>query len=224
VVRPAAVVFDLDDTLAASGQVWRQIWLDYRRRHGGGADEAAVAALLGGADWADVLAAACGTHPGHVYEACTEAGIGALRAGRIRLLADALELVTAAAARVPVALASAAPRRYVEAAADVLGLAGHLSAVVADRDVARPKPAPDPYLLAAARLGRDPADCVAVEDSATGIRAARAAGMTVLAIPSRIHPPAADVLALAAYRIPTAGLAVGILTSILKEEQPSCSM
>jgi HAD superfamily hydrolase (TIGR01509 family) len=222
-VRHTAVVFDLDDTLAASGQVWHEIWLGYRLRHGGGGDQAAVTALLGGADWDRALAGACGTCPGHAYDVCTDEAIDALRTGRIRLLEDALELVAAAAARVPVALASAAPRRYVTAAAEALGLREHLTTIVSDQDVTRPKPAPDPYLLAAARLGRDPAGCVAVEDSATGIRAAHAAGMTVLAIPSRIHPPAGDFLALAGYRAPAAGAALGLLTSILREEQPLCS-
>jgi HAD superfamily hydrolase (TIGR01509 family) len=207
-VRHAAVVFDLDDTLAASGHVWHEIWLGYRQRHGGGADEAAVAALLGVADWDHALARACGTLPGHAYDMCTDAALDALRTGRIRLLEDALELVATAAARVPVA---------------ALGLREHLTAIVSDQDVARPKPAPDPYLLAAARLGHDPADCVAVEDSATGLRAAHAAGMTVLAIPNRIRPPAGDVLALAHYRAPAASAAIEVLTSILREEQPLCS-
>jgi HAD superfamily hydrolase (TIGR01509 family) len=222
-VRHAAVVFDLDDTLAASGHVWHEIWLGYRQRHGGGEDQAAVAALLGVADWDHALARACGTPPGHAYDRCTDAALDALRTGRIRLLEDALELVAAAAARVPVALSSAAPRRYVDAAAEALGLREHLTAIVSDQDVTRRKPAPDPYLLAAARLGHDPSDCVAVEDSATGLRAAHAAGMTVLAIPNRIRPPAGDVLALAHYRAPAAGAAIDVLTSILKEEQPLCS-
>jgi HAD superfamily hydrolase (TIGR01509 family) len=222
-VRHAAVVFDLDDTLAASGHVWHEIWLSYRREHGGGEDPAAVTALIGGADWDHALAGACGTRPGHAYAVCTDAAIDALHTGRIGLLEDALDLVAAAATRVPVALASAAPRRYVEAAARTLGLREHLTAIVSDQDVARSKPAPDPYLLAADRLGEGPARCVAVEDSATGIRAAHAAGMTVLAIPSRIHPPAGDVLALAGYRAPAAGAAIGVLTSILREEQPLCS-
>ena len=48
--------------------------------------------------------------------------------------------------------------------------------------VARGKPAPDPYLLAAARLGVSPADCIVLEDAPPGIAAGRAAGMTVWAV------------------------------------------
>ena len=68
---------------------------------------------------------------------------------------------------------------------------------VSSEEVARGKPAPDVYLEAARRLGVAPASCVAVEDSASGIRAAHAAGMRVIAYPNRHYPPAADVLALA---------------------------
>ena len=59
------------------------------------------------------------------------------------------------------------------------------------------KPAPDVYLEAARRLGVEATGCAAVEDSANGIRSARAAGMRVIAIPNPHYPPSEDVLALA---------------------------
>ena len=68
---------------------------------------------------------------------------------------------------------------------DILA-AGHLRApfvaIIGADDVARSKPAPDPYLAAAERLGLPPADCVAIEDSAWGLRSARAAGMRTIAL------------------------------------------
>jgi beta-phosphoglucomutase-like phosphatase (HAD superfamily) len=66
---------------------------------------------------------------------------------------------------------------------DRAGLAGYFRATVSSEEVARGKPAPDVYLLAAERLRADPADCVAVEDAPHGIAAARAAGMRVVAVP-----------------------------------------
>lgn len=63
------------------------------------------------------------------------------------------------------------------------GLAGRFETLVGFDDVENPKPAPDPYLLAAERLGQAPARCLAFEDSDTGVRAARAAGMTVVQVP-----------------------------------------
>jgi beta-phosphoglucomutase-like phosphatase (HAD superfamily) len=66
---------------------------------------------------------------------------------------------------------------------------------VSSEEVARGKPAPDVYLETARRLGTEPRECAAVEDSANGIRSARAAGMRVVAIPNRRYPPAPDALA-----------------------------
>jgi len=63
--------------------------------------------------------------------------------------------------------------------------------------VARGKPSPDVYLEAARQLDVAPAHCVAVEDSANGIRAAAAAGMHVIAYPNRHYAPDAKALALA---------------------------
>jgi beta-phosphoglucomutase-like phosphatase (HAD superfamily) len=78
-----------------------------------------------------------------------------------------------------------------------LDLAGLFDVTVSSEEVARGKPSPDVYLEAARRLGVDPARCVAIEDSASGIRAAHAAGMRVIAYPNRHYPPAEEVLALA---------------------------
>jgi beta-phosphoglucomutase-like phosphatase (HAD superfamily) len=68
---------------------------------------------------------------------------------------------------------------------------------VSSEEVERGKPAPDVYLEAARRLGVQASRSVAIEDSASGIRSAHAAGMQVVAIPNRAFPPPADVLALA---------------------------
>ena len=66
-----------------------------------------------------------------------------------------------------------------------LGIAGFFEAVVAGDDVARIKPHPDVFLLAAGRLGVPPAACVVLEDAEKGVTAARAAGMRVVAVPNR---------------------------------------
>jgi len=66
---------------------------------------------------------------------------------------------------------------------------------VSSEEVARGKPAPDVYLEAARRLGVEPERCAAVEDSHSGIRSAKAAGMRVVTIPNRSYPPDEDALA-----------------------------
>ena len=68
---------------------------------------------------------------------------------------------------------------------------------VSSEEVERGKPAPDVYLEAVRRLGVRPEDSVAVEDSENGIKAAKAAGMRVIALPNPEYPPGPDALELA---------------------------
>ncbi len=78
---------------------------------------------------------------------------------------------------VPIAVASASLRSWVDATLRGLGLHDSFDAVVSASEVDNCKPAPDLFLAAAGRLGVAPGDCLAVEDTAAGITAARAAGM-----------------------------------------------
>ncbi len=80
-------------------------------------------------------------------------------------------------------MASNTPRELVVRALDAAGLAGYFDVVVTAEDVERPKPAPDIYLAACRRLGVEPSEAVALEDSPPGIEAARRAGLTVVAVP-----------------------------------------
>ncbi|MFI6939824.1 HAD-IA family hydrolase [Streptomyces sp. NPDC050418] len=100
-----------------------------------------------------------------------------LMPGAARLLAEL------AAHEVPTALVSASHRRIIDRVLDSLGR-HHFALTVAGDEVQRTKPHPDPYLHAAARLGVDPGRCAVVEDTATGVAAAEAAGCQVVAVPS----------------------------------------
>jgi HAD superfamily hydrolase (TIGR01509 family) len=95
------------------------------------------------------------------------------------------------------AVASSSNRELIDAVLRRLELESVFEVTVSSEEVARGKPAPDVYLEAARRLGVDATRCVAIEDSASGIRAAHAAGMRVIAYPNRHYPPAAEILALA---------------------------
>ncbi|MEU0674175.1 HAD family phosphatase [Streptomyces sp. NPDC006172] len=108
-----------------------------------------------------------------------------LMPGAARLLAELAEH------QVPTALVSASHRRIIDRVLTFLG-PQHFALTVAGDEVARTKPHPDPYLFAAAGLGADPARCAVVEDTATGVAAAEAAGCHVVAVPSVAPiPPAA---------------------------------
>jgi beta-phosphoglucomutase len=104
------------------------------------------------------------------------------REGRISAYPGSFELLRSAAGRVPVAVCSGSHRRDIEPLLERHRASGLLSALVAADDVARTKPDPEPYLLAAKRLGVRPPDCVAIEDSPAGIASAVGAGLRVHAV------------------------------------------
>ncbi|MFZ6003462.1 MAG: HAD family hydrolase [Actinomycetota bacterium] len=107
---------------------------------------------------------------------------------RLPALPGVVELVNElAAAGVPLGIASSSSRAWLDRHTIRLGLIEHFGTLVgADLVGGVGKPAPDVYLRACADLGADPSRSVALEDSAHGATAARAAGMTVVAVPSRI--------------------------------------
>jgi len=87
-------------------------------------------------------------------------------------------------AGVPVAVASNSQREFVQRTLAVAGLLdGRFVTVVSVEDITQPKPAPDIYLEACRRLDAEPGQCVALEDSPTGVTAAAAAGMYVVGVP-----------------------------------------
>lgn len=98
----------------------------------------------------------------------------------------ARDLVHELHGRLPLGVASNSPRAMVEAALERAGFDGAFGVVLGAGDVARPKPDPEIYVSACERLGTVPERSVALEDSLTGVEAARAAGMYVIGVPS--HP------------------------------------
>ncbi|MFE5262775.1 HAD family hydrolase [Streptomyces coelicoflavus] len=107
------------------------------------------------------------------------------RIGRdLPLMPGAVRLLTELSAhQIPTALVSASHRRIIDRVLKTLG-PQNFALTVAGDEVPRTKPHPDPYLAAAAGLGADPARCAVVEDTATGVAAAEAAGCHVVAVPS----------------------------------------
>lgn len=100
------------------------------------------------------------------------------RPGAVELVERLRELGT-----VRVALASNSSREIVDTALRVAGLTDAFEAIVTSDDVEHPKPAPDIYLLACERLGVAPSEAMALEDTTTGIAAAKAAGLYTIGVP-----------------------------------------
>lgn len=213
----AAIVFDLDGVLVDSERVWDSVRQQLVAERGGRWTPEATTAMQGMStpEWAAYLGSlgAAGTP-----EELARAVVGAM-ADRYRehvpLLPGAAAAVTTLAGRWPLAVASSSPPELIEAVLAAAGLAAEFRAVVSSEQVERGKPAPDVYLAAAERLDVPPRDCVAVEDSANGLRSAAAAGMTVVAVPNPHFPPPPDALALAAATVPTpAGLTPALIDQL----------
>ncbi|WP_086666973.1 HAD family hydrolase [Lentzea kentuckyensis] len=191
-----AVIFDLDGVLIDSEQVWDEVRQDFALSHGGVWTPEATRAMQGMStpEWGAYLVSAVG-----VQLSAEEASAGVIAemekayAAHLPVIPGAVETVRAVAERFPVAIASSAPAVLIKVFLDVTGLP--VPVAVSSEECAAGKPSPDVYLLAASRLGVEAASCCAVEDSTNGLRAALAAGMTVLAVPNPHFPPAEDVLA-----------------------------
>jgi HAD superfamily hydrolase (TIGR01509 family) len=131
------------------------------------------------------------------------------RPGARELLAEVRE------ANIPTALVTMSWRRFATEVVEALP-AGAFDASVVGDDVERGKPHPDPYLLAAERLGVDIRKCLAIEDSPTGVASALAAGATVLAVPHHVDVPMRhDVNGRMVRRETLAGLTVADLATFL---------
>jgi HAD superfamily hydrolase (TIGR01509 family) len=132
-----------------------------------------------------------------IERAIVDAVVARYRTDGAPRIEGAVGAVRRIAADRPVAVASSAHAAVIDAALEATGLTDAFGVVVSSDEVAHGKPAPDVYLEAARRLGCDPATCLVIEDSLNGVRAAKAAGMTVVLVPNRSVPPADGTAALA---------------------------
>lgn len=203
VLRPAAVVFDNDGTFLETESVWSRAEAElFRRRDLPFLPEHKLELI--GTSFANASRA--------LEEFLGEPGGGPAIMeelvdlvhveldGEVPVMPGAVRLVEALRADgVAVGMATNAARGFAEKALSRAGHADTFPVLLTAEDVVEPKPAPDIYLAAAEALGVAPADCVAVEDSPTGVASAVAAGMTVLGVTSF---PGID-LSLAHHRHPS---------------------
>ena len=195
-----AVIFDLDGVILETEELWDEVREALARERGGRWSERAQADMMGmsSTEWSAYMHDVVGLEePPEEISAEVVGRMLDRYEERLPLVEGATEAVKRLAANWPLGLASSSNRELIDRALDVSGLAALFRATVSSEEVERGKPAPDVYLETAGRLGADPADCGAVEDSASGIRSAHDAGMFVVAIPNRAFPPPADVLGLA---------------------------
>jgi HAD superfamily hydrolase (TIGR01509 family) len=191
--RPDAVLFDMDGTIVDTEPYWIASEFEVVEMHGGSWSMEHAKAVVG----FDLLDAAryiatngrIDVEPHTIVEMLLDRVVARLREA-VPWRPGARELLAAVvAAGVPTALVTMSWRRFADEVVKCLPPGSFTVSVVGD-EVSQGKPHPEPYLLAAAKLGVDPARCVAIEDSPTGVRSAVAAGCRVIAVPHVVAVPA----------------------------------
>jgi beta-phosphoglucomutase len=194
-MKITAVVFDMDGLMLDTEPLYKAAWQQASAELGFDLDDQAYSVMIGRpnedcerelvkhfggafpmpqfrARWPELWRLAVQNH-----------GIAA-KAGLARLLSFIEEQ------GLSTAIATSSDADYTEFSLRSAGLAGRVTTIVTGDQVAHGKPSPDIYLEAARRLGRAPAECVALEDSDAGVLAASAAGMVTLCVPD-LKPPSA---------------------------------
>ena len=186
---PDAVIFDNDGLLLDTESVWTRAERDIFERREVEFSPGHKRELVG------TSAEECGRlleqrlgEPGRAHdliEELNELVIAELEHG-VEAMVGARELLHRLKERgTPIGLVSNSPLRFVQRSLEIVGFHDRFDVVLSAHEVAAPKPSPDPYLEACRRLGVDPTPAVIVlEDSPTGVAAGRAAGLTVIGIPS----------------------------------------
>jgi beta-phosphoglucomutase-like phosphatase (HAD superfamily) len=205
--RPfVAVIFDLDGVLVDSEGWWNDVRFAFAARHGRDWTHDDQAAVMGANshEWAVIMRDRLrldGLTPDEIETEVVDGVVGLYETRPSPVIDHAPGEVRRIAEGRPVAIASSSHPRVIAAALASLGIEDVMQAVVSSDDVATGKPAPDVYLAAAERLGVEPARCLVVEDSLNGVKAGRAAGMTVVLVPNPTVPPAGNARELADHVI-----------------------
>jgi HAD superfamily hydrolase (TIGR01509 family) len=186
---PEAVLFDNDGLLLDTESVWTRAEEDLFERRGAQFSPADKHELVGTS--AEIAAGVLERRldePGRgaaLIEELNELVVAELEHG-VEAMVGARELLHTLKERgTPIGLVSNSPLAFVHRSLELVGFEDRFDVVLSAHEVAAPKPAPDPYLEACRRLGVEPGpQVVALEDSPTGVAAARAAGLTVIGVPS----------------------------------------
>jgi HAD superfamily hydrolase (TIGR01509 family) len=193
-----AVVFDLDGVIVDSEQVWDAAREALARERGGRWHEQAQQDMMGmsSVEWSRYMHDVIGLKdPPEEISAEVVRRLEDTYRKELPLIDGATEAVARLADRWPLGVASSSNRPIIDLVLELSGLDRFFRATVSSEEVPRGKPSPDVYIEAARRLGSDPKETAAIEDSRNGILSAKAAGMRVIAIPNRRFPPGEEALA-----------------------------
>ncbi|MGW5457979.1 HAD family hydrolase [Streptomyces sp. NPDC003996] len=178
-IHAHALLFDNDGTLVSSLASVERCWTRWAREYGITAEQFGRVALHG-RPAAEIVADLLPAHlVGEAVDRVEQLEVDDVPDGGVRLLPGTRDFLDSLPAE-SWAVVTSATRRLAEARLDAVGILP--KTLIAADDITRGKPDPEPYLLAARRLGVDPSRCVVFEDAPAGLLAGRAAGMTTVAL------------------------------------------
>jgi HAD superfamily hydrolase (TIGR01509 family) len=182
-----ALIFDIDGTLLQSDPLHEAVFRELFAEHGVTLGEDDYRTHILGRQNIGTMARFLPGRDPHALDLEKEARFRARLAASVPPTRGLPELLAYAGAHgVPCAVVTNAVRANADAMLAAIGLARRFQVVVVEGDAPRPKPAPDPYLLAVRRLGSDPARCLVFEDSVPGVTAGAAAGLFTIGLRSSL--------------------------------------